>query len=282
MRNWIIGLALICVVSVSNVGSTSETNKKPLNVYNRAEFQAAAPVLCAHRGGVITDEAAENTLLAVELAAERGYGMMEVDVQESKDHVPVCFHDRSMMEACEIDDKIGNYTVDQITKIYFKGTKQRICTLDEYFALCSKHGMAIMLDIKDNGSDRFFQAIADLTRKHGLDKSTVTIARFPKVETFLKDICLMRMTKEDQKKVENNEPVDLTNKFWFDWPRYITNETIAKLHEKDVMVIPSINVFHYPKDEHMERAQKDIDRMKEAKVDAYQIDSVYDQFLQKK
>ncbi|MBO0687159.1 MAG: glycerophosphodiester phosphodiesterase [Candidatus Dormibacteraeota bacterium] len=55
-------------------------------------FQGPAPWLVAHRGDAFG--APENTLVAFELAAATGADAVELDVQLSKDGVPVVIHDR--------------------------------------------------------------------------------------------------------------------------------------------------------------------------------------------
>ena len=52
------------------------------------------PRLIAHRGA--KNSATENTLAAINEAATCGAGWVELDVQLTKDNVPVLFHDRTL------------------------------------------------------------------------------------------------------------------------------------------------------------------------------------------
>lgn len=58
------------------------------------------------------------------------------------------------------------------------------------------------------------------------------------------------------------------------------DESIVALADKHgVTVVPSVNVFHYPAGELLERAAADLRRLKQFGVTYFQIDSVYETFL---
>ena len=60
-------------------------------------------VYYAHRGLFDNRSAApENSLAAFRLAVESGYGI-ELDVQLSKDDIPVVFHDATLKRMCGVD-----------------------------------------------------------------------------------------------------------------------------------------------------------------------------------
>lgn len=261
-------------------------NETLINLKDPDSIKAHQPILIAHRGGYVTDEAPENSLAAIELAAERGYAMLEVDVRQTKDGVIVCFHDNTMMQDVGISGVIEDFTFDELSKLRFKNTDERIVTLDEYLTLSTKYNMGIMLDIKavdaNRNNDNFFKGIADLIEKHGLTNATVTISREPLAEKYLEGKAFLRMTDEEFDNIARGRRVDVSNKIWFDWPRFITNEMVELIHQKNCLIMPSINLFHYgvyPADEREKRAKTDIDRMIEAGVDAYQIDGVYDEYF---
>lgn len=82
----------------------------------------------AHRGLFDNQsDAPENSLNAFAKAVEAGYGI-ELDVQLSKDKVPVVFHDASLKRMCGIDDKVWNYTLEELQKMHLMGTEQTIPT----------------------------------------------------------------------------------------------------------------------------------------------------------
>lgn len=264
----------------------SKGNEILINLHDPELVKAHQPLLIAHRGGVVTDTAPENSIPAIDLAAERGYAMVEVDIRQTKDGLPVAFHDNNMMQDVGIDNVIENLTFDEISKLRYKGTDERIITLDEYLKHSTQYKMGVMLDIKvvdaNRNDESFFKGIADLIDKYGLENATVTISREPLAAKYLQGKALLRMSEEEADAIGRGKPVDVSGKFWFDWPRFITNEMVELIQQQGSLVIPSINLFQYdlyPKEEQMGRAKKDIERMIETGVDGYQIDGVYDKYF---
>lgn len=71
----------------------------------------------AHRGLFDNSGSApENSLPAFALAVEHGYGI-ELDVQLSKDGVPVVFHDASLKRMCGIDGNVWEYTLAELQQM---------------------------------------------------------------------------------------------------------------------------------------------------------------------
>lgn len=87
--------------------------------------------LYAHRGlhNNKTD-APENSLKAFALAVEKGYGI-ELDVQLTKDDVPVVFHDYHLMRACKTDVKVADLTYQELKQYRLFRSEERIPTLSE-------------------------------------------------------------------------------------------------------------------------------------------------------
>lgn len=63
-----------------------------INLGELSQINTRRPLLIAHRGGVITSNSHENSLAAIQLAGDRAYDMVELDVAETKDGEPVLFH----------------------------------------------------------------------------------------------------------------------------------------------------------------------------------------------
>jgi glycerophosphoryl diester phosphodiesterase len=70
------------------------------------------PQLVAHRG--YPRHYPENTLIGIEAAVAAGARFVEVDVQISRDRVPVLFHDRGLRRICGVDGRIRDYTHDEL------------------------------------------------------------------------------------------------------------------------------------------------------------------------
>lgn len=89
----------------------------------------------AHRGLHQSHTASpENSLAAFRLAVEHNYGI-ELDVQLTKDKVPVVFHDYSLKRMCGVDKKISALTLEELKKFNLYDSKEHIPTLQEVLDL---------------------------------------------------------------------------------------------------------------------------------------------------
>ena len=70
------------------------------------------PQLVAHRG--YPRHYPENTLVGIEAAIAAGAHFVEVDVQISRDRVPVLFHDRGLRRVCGVDGRIRDFRYDEL------------------------------------------------------------------------------------------------------------------------------------------------------------------------
>lgn len=91
--------------------------------------------LYAHRGFHDNNgDAPENSLKAFELAVDKGYGI-ELDIQLSKDGIPVVFHDSTLTRMTGIKKKVSDLTLDELKQIPLRRSDERIPTLQEVLAL---------------------------------------------------------------------------------------------------------------------------------------------------
>ena len=91
----------------------------------------------AHRG--LHDnqtDAPENSMRAFEKAIRAGYGI-ELDIQLTKDGIPVVFHDDTLNRICNVDGKIESYTYKELQQFSLFGTDQKIPRFDEVLQLVS-------------------------------------------------------------------------------------------------------------------------------------------------
>ena len=111
----------------------------------------------AHRGYSL--RAPENSLSAIELAAEAHADLAEIDVQETADGVIVVIHDDDLMRVAGVDKKIWEVTYNEIKDLdagswfspEFKGEK--IPTLEEAIDV-SRGKIKLMVELKYNGHDQ--------------------------------------------------------------------------------------------------------------------------------
>ncbi len=88
--------------------------------------------LYAHRG--LHDKKKgipENSMAAFARAVEAGYGI-ELDVQLSKDRIPVVFHDFTLERMTGQPGKVYEYTFEELKQFRLDGTDEQIPTFEEF------------------------------------------------------------------------------------------------------------------------------------------------------
>ena len=249
--------------------------KSLIDLNDTAQVRERRPLLIAHRGGVITERSPECSLAAIELAAESGYSMVELDVQSSLDGVPIVFHDRSLLTACDRPGRTSDYSASELLTVVYTGTSQKIISLEIAFRKCRALGLGVMLDLKHGQEDApFLDRVDQLITRCQLTTAAVSISGSVEARERLKHV-MFRPTKEQLSLFNRGENVDLKGTFWFGLPRDLSSADVARLKACGAYVFPAINTFRYPKEGHRELARKDIEQLVSAGVDGFQIDSIY-------
>lgn len=92
-------------------------------------------VYYAHRG--LHDNrtsAPENSMPAFRKAVEAGYGI-ELDVQLTKDGIPVIFHDFTLERICGVSGRPGEFTYEELRKLNLLQTEEKIPSLQEFLEM---------------------------------------------------------------------------------------------------------------------------------------------------
>ncbi len=122
----------------------------------------AFPELVAHRGW--PRRYPENTLVSIEAAIAAGARYVEVDVQLTRDLVPVLFHDENIRRICSMEGTISHYTFEELRQFPASepgrfGTRyahERIPALTELAALLARHpGVTAFIELKREGLGSF-------------------------------------------------------------------------------------------------------------------------------
>lgn len=109
-------------------------------------------VYFAHRG--LHDnkgDAPENSMAAFRKAVEEGLGM-ELDVQVTKDGVPVIFHDFKLDRICKAEGKITGCTYDELQKYKLCDSDERIPKLSELLEMVDGK-VPLIVEIKAETAD---------------------------------------------------------------------------------------------------------------------------------
>ncbi|WP_328503610.1 glycerophosphodiester phosphodiesterase family protein [Streptomyces sp. NBC_00457] len=129
----------------------------------QADPAAEPPTVIAHRGA--SAYAPENTLAAIDKAAELGIDWVENDVQRTKDGELVVLHDDSLARTTDVEDvfpgrapwKVKDFTAAEIARLdagswfdpAYAGA--RVPTLQQYVRRVEHHDQKLLLEIKNPG-----------------------------------------------------------------------------------------------------------------------------------
>ena len=89
----------------------------------------------AHRGlHDNASDAPENSMASFHKAVDAGYGI-ELDVQLTRDRIPVVFHDEALDRVCGVSGKVRDYTFDQLQAFPLLSSGERIPLFKDALAL---------------------------------------------------------------------------------------------------------------------------------------------------
>lgn len=121
MTVFICVLVLLIVVYLFFI--MPRVTSRPMREFNNRHY--------AHRG--LHDnktDAPENSVKAMQLAVENGYGI-ELDVQLTRDEKVVVFHDATLKRMCGVDAKVNSMTYEELKQLSLLGTEERIPLFSE-------------------------------------------------------------------------------------------------------------------------------------------------------
>ena len=112
---WIIAIAAILYLLMI----------KP-RMFQKADVKPFTGVLYAHRGLHDNEsQAPENSMAAFQKAVDAGFGI-ELDVQLTKDWVPVVFHDFDLKRVCGVEGKVYEYTYEELRQFSLGKSQEKI------------------------------------------------------------------------------------------------------------------------------------------------------------
>lgn len=116
--------------------------------------------LYAHRGlHDNSTNAPENSMRAFGRAVEAGFGI-ELDVQLSKDGVPVVFHDNTLKRICGVEGRVCERAFGELQELSLCGTDQRIPRFADVLELVNGK-VPMIVEIKIETGDMSVCAAAD-------------------------------------------------------------------------------------------------------------------------
>ena len=175
------------------------------------------PQIIAHRGA--SAYAPENSLRALELAAEFEATWVEYDVQLTQDKQLVVVHDENLKRLTEVDLNVEDATLAQIQLLtlqlkFPEDEPEKIPSLDQWFCLAKKLGLKHNLEIKCSASnvDETVAAVVEKIKQAELSSEDIVISSFclsalqlcrDALPDYWLGLNMMRWTEDWQKKVES-------------------------------------------------------------------------------
>lgn len=109
-------------------------------------------VLYAHRGLHDNEtDAPENSMKAFAKAVEAGYGI-EMDIQLSKDGIPVVFHDFTLDRICGVEGKVCDFTYEELQEYTLCKSEERIPRFEDVLKLVGGR-VPLIVEYKLVGND---------------------------------------------------------------------------------------------------------------------------------
>lgn len=156
------------------------------NVLYLSGLNDSIPLTISHRG-VDNGNGVQNTIPAMAATIQEKPDYIEMDVQETKDHQFVVFHDENLKKLTGEDKTTHDLTLSQLQTIQAveNGHVAPIASFDDYLAFANKHQQKLLIEIKTTSADskqmldRFIKKYQQtiLThhhRIHSLDYEVVT------------------------------------------------------------------------------------------------------------
>lgn len=114
-----------------------------------------------HRGFYDNRTTAENSLAAFKQCADRHYGI-ELDVQFTKDHKIIVFHDDDLLRMCGINKEVKKTSYEDIKKLCLLETADKIPLFSDALKTINSR-VPVYVELK--GYDRDYKLLADQTVK---------------------------------------------------------------------------------------------------------------------
>jgi glycerophosphoryl diester phosphodiesterase len=239
--------------------------------------QATPPRLIAHRGGVVDEKRPENSIAAIEEAARRGYWAVEIDIQETRDGRLIVQHD-DFDRSYGVKRKPRELAWSEIAKLRAQEDGSRPLELHEAAAL-ARGRLRLMIDTKGaSHPPAFYRAMEETLRRNGLLDDALIIGS-PESRAWFRGKARIGVDRAGlEAAIRAGEPCS-RRYFLFEHGRDLDQAALELAQRAGVLVVPSINVFHYAGQDHMTAARADVERLRRAGLVYFQIDAVYDAWL---
>lgn len=247
----------------------------PLICFGQDVNHFAPYTLIAHRGGIVGEDAPENSMTALQRAIDRDYFMVEIDMRLTKDSVLITQHDSHFRKYFDTDRLVSDMTWKEIQSLRHP-SGYRVLLLEEVLAYCQGK-IQLMLDNKIAGMDeKLFTKVVDLLKKYKLDRDALMIGSSASTEFFTGKI---RLSCTRTQLEANQKRPDYSPDHYYLFARDISRDDVLWAKERRIMTVAAINSFTFPQENLTEAARQKTQELKENGVTYFQIDGIFEEFF---
>lgn len=246
-----------------------------LTVHCQPKQEGRGYLLIAHRGGVVDSLREENSLEALQEASNRGYYMIEVDVRLTSDSVLVTHHDANLKRTFSIDTSLTSMTWKELSMLK-NNNGYRIQLFEDVLKNAKGH-LQIMIDMKIRGNHpAIFNQMIDLLKKYDLYQQALMIGTDESTSFFtgkIKLSCTRKQLEENMKR----KTFDPAHYYLFSGDISAADVKWAKQH--NILTVGVVNAWSFKQGNDMTMAREQAQRLINAGVNCFQIDSMFEPFF---
>ncbi len=241
------------------------------------KMQGQNYLLIAHRGGIVDSTNAENSLPAMQAAAERGYAMVEIDLRLTKDSILIIQHDANFKRYYGNERLAIEMSWEEISRLRSDKNNSRVLSFEEALQFCSGK-LDVMIDNKIAGNDTIlFSKVIALLKKYNLHKNALMIGTGESTPFFtgkIKLSCTRKQLEENMQK----PGYDAANYYLFGAD--ITKDDVAWAKKNSIMAVGVVNEWRFKRSRATQNdIQKEIQGLKDTGLLYFQIDSQYEDYF---
>lgn len=158
-----------------------------IGMYLQLPDKIHQPLVIGHRG---SKYGVENTYGAIKKAQDNNADYAEIDVQLSKDGIPVVIHDANLSRLAFVDKKVSEMTAKELEKVVvYEGNYQdKILTLDHLLKKLKNDKIKLLIELKaDQDQTELSDQVIKVIEQNNFEKRAIYMSLDYEVVAYLQD-----------------------------------------------------------------------------------------------
>lgn len=158
-----------------------------IGMYLQLPDKIHQPIVIGHRG---SKYGVENTYGAIIEAQKNHSDYAEIDIQLSKDGIPVVIHDANLSRLAHLDKEVSNMTASELEKtIVYEGHYQdNIITLDHLLKKLKKEKIKLLIELKaDNNQIELSEKVIKVVEQNNFENRAIYMSLDYDIVEFLQE-----------------------------------------------------------------------------------------------